>query len=253
MDFQDAIRKIEERGDYNQYAELKPVFEARLKELKEDDYTEVGLCYYYLLISYLKAHLSHETEEAAGFYEKMDTAFLDQFKTYLKEDRKAHMEEFKDFFKLMEKCYSALELLYIKKNFNVRELESYNRKMEYRKHSYKHAHKLFKWLEYQVLDMTCQFGISISRWAATVVCYALFMAFVYFLTDLAVAEEFRIIKAEGGHWFDYIYFSFVCLTTVGFGDILPLWSLPKFLSAFEAFTGYMMLGIFIVLIQKRIL
>lgn len=253
MNFQDAIRKIEERGDYNQYAELKPIFEARLKQLKEDDCTEVGLCYYYLLIAYLKAHLSHETEEAAEFYEKMDSAFSKQLGSYLKEDRKAHMGELKDFFKLMEKCYSALELLYIRKNFNTRELQAYNRKMEYRKYSYRYTHRFFKWLEYQVLDITCQFGISIARWSATVVCYAIVMAFIYFLTDQAVAEELRIIKSEGGHWFDYIYFSFVCLTTVGFGDILPFWWLPKFLAAFEAFTGYMMLGIFIVLIQKRIL
>jgi hypothetical protein len=253
MEFQEAIRKVEERGDYNQYAELKPVFEARLKELKEDDYTEIGLCYYYLLIAYLKAHLSHETEEAAEYYEEMDKAFLNQFDAYLKQDRKANMSEFKDFFKLMEKCYSALELQYIKKNFTGRELQSYNRKMEYRKHSYRHTHRIFKWLEYQVLDMTCQFGISIARWAATLLCFGLFMGFIYFLTDQAVAEELKIIKSEGGHWFDYIYFSFVCLTTVGFGDIYPHWYLPKFLAAFEAFSGYMLLGIFIVLIQKRVL
>ena len=75
MDFQDAIRKIEERGDFNRYAELKPIFEKRLEELKPGDHTERGLCYYYLLVSYLKAHLVHETEESIEYYEKMDKAF----------------------------------------------------------------------------------------------------------------------------------------------------------------------------------
>lgn len=252
MNFQDAIRKIEERGDFNQYAELKPIFESRLSELKADDYTEIGICYYYILVAYLKAHLSHETEEAVEFYEKMDEAFWKQYKLYISENGRANKSELNDFFRLMEKCYSSLESIYIKKNFGTREFAAYRQKMDYRKYSYKLSKRYFKWIEYQILDFSCRYGTSIIRWALTTLSFAVLMSIIYFLSDLTVIEDFKIVD-ESGHWFDYFYFSVATLTTVGYGDFLPHAPLVKFLAVFEACSGYTMLGIFIGLVQKRIL
>ena len=112
MDFQEAVRKIEERGDFNRFVEMKPFFEEQLASLAKDNHIERALCYYYLLASYLKAQLVHETQESIEFYEKMDDEFMAQEKLYQKAKEKGIGSEVKDFYQLVERCYSSLEFLY---------------------------------------------------------------------------------------------------------------------------------------------
>ena len=138
MDFQAAIRKIEERGDFNRYAEMKPIFEEQLTNLKRDDHTERGLCHYYLLVSYLKAQLVHETEESKDYYEAMDKAFLKQEETYLTHGEKFSPEEIQDFYRLMERCYNSLEFLYQKHAFKARRTEAFEQKMRFHKRNRQH-------------------------------------------------------------------------------------------------------------------
>lgn len=251
MDFQDAIRKIEERGDFNRFAEVKPIFENRLEELKDGDHTERGLCYYYLLVSYLKAHLVHETEESMEFYEKMEEAFLKQEATYKKEHKKFSWSEIKDFFRLMERCYGSLEFLYLNHDFQNRKRLSYQRKMRFRKDAYLFNKEAWRWTEYKFLEITSNYGTSLSRWASTTFFFAVVMAFAYFVNDLFVDDALKTIP-DVAHWFDYFYFSMINLTTVGFGDITPISISAKILSVIESFFGFLMLGIFIGLIQKKL-
>lgn len=251
MDFQDAIRKIEERGDFNRYAEVKPIFEAKLENLKKGDHTERGLCHYYLLVSYMKAHLVHETLEAMEYYEKMDRAFLKQYETYKEDKKKVYKSELKDFFRLMERCYGSLELLYSKKHFLVRHDHAFIRKMQFRKYKFATERKLWRWFEYKFLEVTSNFGTSLTRWALTTLSFAFVMAIAYFLIDLDLSEELKTIPSQGSHWFDYIYFAMITLTTVGYGDIVPQVLSAKALAVFESFFGFLMLGIFIGLIQKK--
>lgn len=42
-------------------------------------------------------------------------------------------------------------------------------------------------------------------------------------------------------WLDYIYFSFVTYTTVGYGDIIPVGPI-RFIAASEALNGWLLLG-----------
>ncbi len=251
MDFQAAIRKIEERGDFNRYAEVKSIFEDELKVLKRDDYTERGLCYYYLLVSYLKAQLVHETEESKDYYEAMDKAFLKQENTYLVNPKKFSPEEVKDFYRLMERCYNSLEFLYQKHAFKTRRNEAYQQKMCFRKNSFWFNKEFGGWLEYQFLNVTCRYGTSLLHWSVTTFVFIILMAFIYMAVDESVTSSLRMVP-ENGHWYDYIYFSVIVTTTVGLGDVFPLTFIGKILVSIEAFVGFLMLGIFIGLIQKKL-
>lgn len=251
MDFQEAIRKIEERGDFNRFAEVKPIFEERLAQLRPGDHTERGICYYYLLVSYLKADLVHETEEAMEFYEKMDQAFEKQEQVYKDERRKFSWSEMADFFHLMERCYNSLEFLYHKHDFKLRRLAAFRRKMVFRQDAFLFNRHYARFFEYKFMELTSFYGTSLLRWATTTVGFILFMALTFAFADNFVDLSMRTVPV-GSSWFDYFYFSTVTMTTVGFGDIAPLSVIGKLLVMIEAFFGFLMLGIFIGMIQKRI-
>lgn len=251
MEFQDAIRKIEERGDFNRYAEVKPILEERLSELKPGDHTERGLCNYYLLVSYLKAQLVHETVESIDYYEAMDEAFLKQLEIYRREPTKVTWSEFKDFFRLMERCYSALEFLYLKHDFKMRRIHAHLRKMSFRKDAYFFNRDYFSWFEYKVLELSSLYSTSIVRWAITTFVFAIFMALVFAGLDQILEASQRTIPTPAP-WYDYLYFSVTTMTTVGYGDIVPIHFFAKMAAIVEAFLGFLMLGIFISLIQKKL-
>ena len=250
MDFQEAIRKIEERGDFNRSAEVKPIFTERLERLREGDHTERGLCYYYLLISYLKAHLVHETQEAIEFYEAMDDAFTKQEEVYRKDKKKFAWGEMRDYFRLMNRCYGSLEILYVKHDFRIRRLASHRRKMQFKKDSFFFNSEYWHWFEYKVLEITSDYGTSLTRWSITTIGFVVFMGVVYGVVDLFTDPAMRIV--QDSNLFDYIYFSLITLTAVGFGDVFPLAIIAKMLVMLEAFLGLVMLGIFIGLINKKL-
>lgn len=252
MDFKEAVSIIEQRGDFNQYAKLRSVFEEKLKELDRSDYTERGLCYYYLLLSLLKAHLVYDTEECREYWKMMEEEFLKQEEKYKQEPEKFSIIEINDFYHLMERCYSSLEIVYEKKDFIDSKKRTYERKMYYRKDHFWLNRKYWSWFEYKFLELTCHYGDSFMRWGITAVVFATILAGIYALIDLTQEEALQTVSHTTGHWFDYIYYSMVTLTSLGFGDIVPKSFPAKFLATIETFFGFVMLGIFITLIQRRI-
>ena len=78
-----------------------------------------------------------------------------------------------------------------------------------------------------------------------VAAYALLafvMAAVYFGVDQLTASDFLSGVTSHG---DYTYFSFVVMTTVGFGDITPISDLAKRLVVIEAFVGQVFIVTFV--------
>lgn len=65
-------------------------------------------------------------------------------------------------------------------------------------------------------------------------------AFGYFLID-GRADYGHIQGQMREGWLDYVYFSFVTYTTVGYGDLTPVGPI-RFLAALEALTGWVCLG-----------
>ena len=67
--------------------------------------------------------------------------------------------------------------------------------------------------------------------------------------ELIRPSSFLQITAEGykpvGHSFDLVYYSFITLTTLGYGDITPQLPLTRSFAILEAITGVLFMGILI--------
>jgi hypothetical protein len=78
-------------------------------------------------------------------------------------------------------------------------------------------------------------------------------AIVFRTIYLADADAFRF--ADGGQFqaTDFVYFSFVTMTTVGFGDITPISPLARNLSIFLSFGGQLYLTMIVALLVGKYL
>lgn len=252
MDLQSAIHLIEESPDYEQYAKLKKVFRDRLEELKETDFTERGICYYYLLRILLQSHLLYETEECREYLEGMNENFLKQLKKYKKDRAHFDKSEIDDFFRLMERSYGSLEIIFRKKDFFEEEQHCYEKKMDYRRDMYRMGRKMMEWMQYSFFGGTARYGNSFLRWGVTSLLFTVLMAFVYYGVDKVEPDTaLRVVSSATGHWYDYFYFSTSVITSMGFGDIVAKTLAAKIAVSLEGFLGFIMLGIFISLIQKK--
>jgi hypothetical protein len=252
MEFQDAVKFIEGHSAYDRFDKIKNVFKKRLKEVDKTDYVERGICYYYLLRIVLNPSLMYDTDECREYLGKMDEAFKAQLKEYKKNDKKFAKDEMEDFFRLMERSYSSLEVIFRNKNFYEEEWTVSESKMKYRKHRYWFKKEIFQWLGYSILETTSMYGHSFVRWGFTAAGFALFMSTMYWLLDHRITDPSMRLIQENAHWYDYIYFSIVTATTLGLGDIVPQTVMGKVCVSVEVFFGFTMLGVFVNLIQKRI-
>lgn len=62
-------------------------------------------------------------------------------------------------------------------------------------------------------------------------------SYLYLLVNLFTPGAFDLASQGISSWPDYLYFSFVTLTTLGYGDILPLSPLAQSLVSLEAIVG----------------
>ncbi len=252
MDLQSAIHLIEESPQYGQFEKIKKVFNDRLRELKETDFTERGICYYYLLRIVLLSHLMYVTEECHDYFAKMREEFAKQVAKYKRDGKKFPPSEVNDFFHLLERSYGSLEVIFRRKNFVDEMKQSSELKMKARKAHFWHQNKFWKWFEYEFLELTSNYGESFLRWGLTSVIFALAMGLLFYLVDISYPHPGKMIVPAGEHWYNYFYFSIATLTSLGFGDYLPHNFWGKLLASIEVFFGFTMLGIFISLIQKRL-
>ena len=84
---------------------------------------------------------------------------------------------------------------------------------------------------------------------------------VYLLAGLFFAYVFKVIDIAGGPFFvqraaadpiDFVYFSFVTLTTLGYGDLTPRLSLGRMLSISEALLGQLYLVSVVALLVSNL-
>lgn len=251
MDIQSAIHLIEESPNYREFEKIKQIFKDRLEELKETDFTERGVCYYYLLRIVLRSHLMYVTEECRDYLAGMNGEFEKQRLKYKKDGKNFNSNEINDFFHLLERSYGSLEVIFRRKNFVDEMKQAYERKMRARKSHFWYQKRFLRWLEYEFLELTSDYGESFLRWGVTSAVFAVIMGGFFYGIDLLYPGTHQLIVPEGEHWYNYIYFSMATLTSLGFGDYLPHSFLAKLLASIEVFFGFTMLGIFISLIQKR--
>lgn len=80
--------------------------------------------------------------------------------------------------------------------------------------------------------------------AAVYILFGLVWASAYALTEIADPGSFRSPTYQDVE-FPFIYFSFVTLTSVGYGDIAPVGAIARHLAIFEALFGQLYLALFI--------
>lgn len=71
----------------------------------------------------------------------------------------------------------------------------------------------------------------------------LMWAFVYFFVETVLPGSFQYAKNSSASNANFIYFSFVTMTTVGYGDMLPLSNAARSLAILEAVMGQLYLAV----------
>ncbi len=89
-------------------------------------------------------------------------------------------------------------------------------------------------LIYRIWWVTSDCGRSYLRWALWTAIMALIFSLAYTFVDIDYGEFVTPISP--------VYFSVVTLTTLGYGDVLPMSSAAQVLAMMEVVGGYVMLG-----------
>lgn len=76
---------------------------------------------------------------------------------------------------------------------------------------------------------------------------------LFTILDLFIPQSFLNMEAAEGSFSSFVYFAFVTVTTLGYGDILPVTPLAKSLSTFFAVLGQLYLVIVIAIIIGKYL
>jgi hypothetical protein len=101
---------------------------------------------------------------------------------------------------------------------------------------------------YLVWKATSNYGESLARWAISCVLVILTWAVAYGLFS-AVGSVESPGKSLG--LIDYIYFSVVTFSTLGYGDLYPIGTLGKVLASLEVFAGLIMFGLLLSFVSNR--
>ena len=96
--------------------------------------------------------------------------------------------------------------------------------------------------QYALWKVTAGYGESLLRWAITCVVVLLAFAGAYALFSLIEPVASR---------FDYIYFSIVTFTSLGYGDVHPVGIAGKILASAEILAGLVMFGLLLSFIANR--
>jgi hypothetical protein len=96
--------------------------------------------------------------------------------------------------------------------------------------------------------------ITFDTVMATLTTYlqiGLFFGSLYRLIDLASSTPF-FAETDTPGMFDFTYFSFITMTTVGFGDLTPAGNLGRSLAMVEAVTGQIFLVVVVALVVSNL-
>ena len=94
-----------------------------------------------------------------------------------------------------------------------------------------------------VLRTSCDYGRSFGRFFLWV--FGLIIVFGLLYTFPGTTSASGV--------FDNLYFSVVTFTTLGYGDIVPVSALGRVLVIIEVMVGYMMLGLLVGIISRRVI
>jgi len=79
------------------------------------------------------------------------------------------------------------------------------------------------------------------------------LSMLFIILDLIVPNSFNLAGDEANMFSTFVYYAFVTLTTLGYGDILPLTPLARSLAAFTALFGQLYLVIIMAFLIGKFL
>lgn len=257
MNITEAERII--RGGAARYQELeetKAVLRAQLHRTPSREHAHRARIYYELVRSTLaQEHASENgilSNEFASLQRELqleETAF--ENKLQQSPDRDARLRIVRDYLAFChqsDRSMTSLEALFRRHGFYEKEQAAFLSRMRYRTLLYRLEGKWVNRVVYAILDATSRFGTSFQRWGVTTIITILCFGALMMITDSHQTGSSMIAL---GSWYDYFYFSVIAFTTAGFGDILPSTGLLKLVVGIEVLLGYVMLGILINLIQRK--
>jgi Ion channel len=102
---------------------------------------------------------------------------------------------------------------------------------------------------YQLWQITSNYGESLGRWAFT--CLLVIVGFAVTYGTFQVIGSTGNLSDKSLHIFDYIYFSVITFTTLGYGDLHPVGILGEALACLEVFAGFIMFGVLLSFVGTR--
>jgi hypothetical protein len=87
---------------------------------------------------------------------------------------------------------------------------------------------------YHLWKVTSDCGRSLSRWCLGIVLLVILFGWLYPVLGMDFGPE--------GGWIGPLYYSVVTLTTLGYGDIVPVTSAARIAAMIQVTLGYIMLG-----------
>lgn len=150
--------------------------------------------------------------------------------------------------KSAEDAYRTLKQYFIEKGLYIdASWASYNeKKMETNVLKEK---KDLSYIPHVIMGLLCGYGERPSRIVVSSVTIILIYAALYWMTSAIrpIADPLSALNP-----IDYLYYSTITFTTVGYGDIIPKCaSLPRLLALTEAFTGVFMMGLFVFTLARK--
>lgn len=96
--------------------------------------------------------------------------------------------------------------------------------------------------------ISSNYGVSLLRWQIIFFSMATFFGFLYWKFNLVRYSDTPSTQVTG---FSNFYFSFITITTLGFGDIIAKKGVGEFVVTLEVLIGYMMLGVLMGIFTKK--
>lgn len=109
----------------------------------------------------------------------------------------------------------------------------------------------FRRLLLKIFSAICGYGYRPLRTIAASIFTIVFCGIIYWAIGFLSPDSFSI-KANVLSFIDYVYYSGITFTTIGFGDIVPVNEFIRIFSIIEAITGVSMLSLFIFSLTKSL-
>lgn len=107
----------------------------------------------------------------------------------------------------------------------------------------------FEYIPSLVMSLLCGYGEKPYRIVLTALLTILAFAFIYYGLD---SVQYLPAPGHSMKWGDYIYYSTITFTTVGYGDIVPKPNTVfRLIAASEAFMGVFVTGLFVFTLARK--